>query len=149
MERCAAPTMVACASRPLRFARRRAPPPPAPHSLAAAAALRLAPPLLRRPAAHRLRLRAPRAAAAGAPEASEPPPPEPLASPPPPRDTPNLLNANAAYCLGCIWLVFLTDMSGIGPVVLSGDNVPLNLALLQWVRASGLHARRAGRALAR
>ncbi len=44
------------------------------------------------------------------------------------------MDANVSYSLGCIWLVFLTDLSGIGPVVLSSDNVPLSLALLQWVR---------------
>lgn len=42
------------------------------------------------------------------------------------------------YCLGCLWLLFLTDLSGIGAVLLSSDNVPLSLAALQWVRLSGV-----------
>jgi hypothetical protein len=72
-----------------------------------------------------------RAAAAEAPE----PPPEA-----PARQTPGLAEANVAYCVGCLWLLFLTDLSGIGSVLLSSDNVPLSLAALQWVRRCGVHA---------
>lgn len=49
----------------------------------------------------------------------------------PPR-TPGLAEANAVFCLGIIWLVFLTDLSGIGPLLLASDNVSLSLAVLQW-----------------
>ena len=70
-----------------------------------------------------------RAAAAEAPE----PPPTPEL-PPPRRTTPGLAEANVSYCLGCLWLLFLTDLSGIGPVLLRSDNVALSLAALQWVR---------------
>jgi membrane protease YdiL (CAAX protease family) len=112
---------------------RLAPPPPLPH-----AAL----PCLR----HARRRACAASAAAGASPPEQQPPPleealaEPLPLPPPPPQTvPRLLEANAAYCLGCIWLVFLTDMSGIGPLVLASDNVPLSLAILQWVRCTCAH----------
>ena len=45
---------------------------------------------------------------------------------------PGLVEANFVYCLGVCWLVFLTDMSGVGPLLLASDNVALSLALLQW-----------------
>lgn len=56
----------------------------------------------------------------------------PRASPDRAPPLPGLADANAAYSLGCVWLVSLTDLSGVGPALLSADNVPLALAALQW-----------------
>ena len=47
--------------------------------------------------------------------------------------TPGLGEANVVFSCGVIWLVFLTDLSGLGPVLLSlGDNTALSLCVLQY-----------------
>ena len=49
------------------------------------------------------------------------------------RTTPGLGEANVVFSCGVIWLVFLTDLSGLGPVLLSlGDNTALSLCVLQY-----------------
>ena len=41
------------------------------------------------------------------------------------------MEANIGYSCGCILLVFLTDLSGIGPALMESDHASRNLAVLQ------------------